>query len=160
MTLYCFAYGSNMDREDLNSWCEKEGRTKIDFSNVSPAKLNGYKLSFNYFSSSRGAGVANIMRSDKDCVYGILIELDEESINTLRKKEGFPNCYDEINVEVIKFADTKVQGAKTYKVKTENETPGYQAPKKYYLNLIIRNAEKYGFPDEYIEFLNSLEAID
>ena len=67
---------------------------------------------------------------------------------------------EEINVEVVKFDGTKIQGVKTYKVKTEKETPGYQAPKKYYLNLIIRNAEKYGFPDEYTEFLNSLETID
>ena len=155
---YCFVYGSNMDKEDLDKWCnKKKGKPKIEFFSVSPAKLNGYKLSFNYFSSSRKAGAANIMKSDEDCIYGLLVGLEEESIKIIREKEGYPNYYDEINVEVEKFDGTIVLGVKTYKALKEKERPTYQALTKYYLSLLIKNAEKYSFPNEYIEFLKSLE---
>lgn len=160
MTRYYFVYGSNMDREDLDSWSKNEGKPKIEFSSVLPVKLNDYKLSFNYHSISREAGAANIMRSDNDCVYGILTELDEPSINTLREKEGYPDKYDEIKVEVMRFDGTKVQEVTTFKVKTEREKEEYQAPTRYYLGLIIKNAEKYRFPEEYIEFLKSFKTTD
>jgi len=47
---YYFAYGSNMDKEDLNRWCQDRGRPEVTFTDVSPARLKGYKLCFNYFS--------------------------------------------------------------------------------------------------------------
>ena len=157
---YYFAYGSNMDKEDINRWCRKKEKPRIKFLSVSPAKLNGYKLSFNHFSFSRKAGAANIMKSDVDCIYGLLVELEEESIKIIREKEGYPNYYDEINVEVVKFDGTIVLGVKTFKALKEKESPTYKAPTKYYLNLLIRNAEKYSFPNEYIELLKSLETKD
>lgn len=157
---YYFAYGSNMDKEDLNSWCKEKRKPKIEFLSVSPVKLNGYKLSFNYFSSLRKSGAANIMKSDEDCIYGLLVGLEEESIKIIREKEGYPNYYDEINVEVEKFDGTIVRGVKTYKALKEKERSTYIAPKKYYLSLIIKNAKKYSFQNEYIEFLKSFETKD
>lgn len=157
---YYFAYGSNMDKGDLDKWCKKHGQPKFEYLCVSPTKLCGYKLSFNYFSYSRHAGAANIVRSDNDCVYGLLIGLEADDLDIIRQKEGFPNYYSEIYVDVEKFDGTIVQKVKTYKAVKKREKSIYQPPKKYYLNLIIKNAEKYSFPNEYVEFLKLLETKD
>ena len=158
--MYYFAYGSNMDKEDLDKWCEEKGHPKIKFLSVLPAKLKGYKLTFNYFSTSRNGGAANIMKSEGDCVYGLLIELTEDDLKTIRIKEGCPNNYKEIEVSVEEFDGTVVQGVKTYKVVKEHEKIKHQPPTKYYMQLIIRNARRYNFPDNYIDFLESIKTRD
>ncbi|GAJ14557.1 unnamed protein product, partial [marine sediment metagenome] len=43
-----FAYGSNMDKQDLDKWCRRKGLPVVKFLSVFPAKLRGYKLTFNY----------------------------------------------------------------------------------------------------------------
>lgn len=151
-----FAYGSNMDEEDLNRWCEECGYPKVTFLRVLPAKLNNYVLSFNYFSISRNGGAANIMESKKDAIYGLLIELKDEDIHIIRKKEGFPNNYTEINVSVKTFDNILVENVKTYKVVKQRERKDFVPPTKYYLGLIIKNAKKYKFPLSYINFLESI----
>jgi len=158
--IYYFAYGSNMDKEDLDKWCQKRGLPKVKFLNTSPAKLNGYKLSFNYFSTCRNAGAANIMVSKSDCVYGLLVEIGEGDLKTIRKKEGCPNYYNEICVDVEKFDGTVVRDVKTYKVVKDRERSGHQPPTRHYLQLIIKNAKKYKFPNCYIESLESIKTKD
>ncbi len=123
---YYFAYGSNMDKEDLDKWCENRGLPKVKFLNISPAKLNGYKLSFNYFSTTRNGGAANLMGSKNDCVYGLLVEIGEGNLETIRAKEGCPCCYKEIPVDVEKFDETVVRDVKTYKVVKNREKSDHQ----------------------------------
>jgi len=137
--MYYFAYGSNMDKEDLDKWCEENGYQKIKFLSVLPAKLKGYKLTFNYFSIRRKRGAANIMESEGNCVYGLLIELTKHDLKTIRAKEGYPS---------------------TYKVMKHREKIKHQPPRKYYMQLIIRNARRYSFPDNYIDFLELIETRD
>ena len=156
-----FAYGSNMDKEDLDKWCKDHGYEIIKFLNVIPAKLKGYKLSFNYRSSSRGAGAANIMKSEADAVYGLLIELEDKNKETIRKKEGYrSHCYDEIKVEVEVLDGKIVADVLTYKVFKEKESSVFEPPKKHYLELIKRAAEKYNFPENYKRFLKEIETLD
>ena len=150
-----FAYGSNMDEEDFEKRCNKKGWRMVKFQNRRVAKLNGYKLTFNYYSPSRKAGAANIMESKKDCAYGLLIEIEESNLETIRKKEGYPNYYDEISVDVETFDGTPSQDVKTYKVVKSREEHNHQPPTEEYMQLIIKNAKKYGFPKEYIEYLES-----
>ena len=153
-----FAYASNMDKEYLDMWCKNKGCSMVRFQSISPAKLNGYKLSFNYFSISRNGGAANIMESKKDYVYGLLIEVEESDLQVFRKKEGYPKYYDEIYVDVEKFDGTIVKGVKTYKVVKSSENPNHQPPTKDYLQLIIKNAQKHNFPSEYIQYLEAIKA--
>ena len=57
-----FAYGSNMSYEQMKERCP-------DSKYVGIARLNGYKLDFTKMSTIRGGGVADIIESEKDCVY-------------------------------------------------------------------------------------------
>lgn len=159
-----FAYGSNMDKKDFEQKCKDKGWRKVKFLNTRPAKLEGYRLTFNYYSKCRYGGAANIMEDERGCVYGLISDIEESDLETIRKKEGYSeDCkkcyYDEVCVDV-EVDEAVVPHVKTYKVAEHRETPNHQPPTKEYLNLIIRNAEKYHFPNEYIKFLNSIPTKD
>jgi len=167
--VYYFAYGSNMDKDDLDKWCEKKGYPRVDFLRVNSAKINGWELKFNYKSPSRNCGTANIMESSNSYVCGLLIKIDEKSLETIRKKEGccdskkegLPNYYNEITIDTVeKFNGDIIDNIKTYKVVKEREKNKHQPPNKKYMQLIIRNAKRYGFPKEYRKFLKSFETKD
>lgn len=165
--VYYFAYGSNMDEGHLNKWCSCNKYKSISFENARSAKLNDYKLCFNYYSKKRwDAGAANIMKSEGKCVYGLLLPLNVEQLKSIRKKEGCknperkgaPNCYDEIKVEVeLLDIGKKKTNVITYKAAKHKEKDAHQPPTESYMQLIIKNAKKYNFPSEYIRCLESIE---
>lgn len=163
--IYYFAYGSNMDSQNLDDWCRRKGLPVVKFLTVFPAKLSGYKLAFNYFSSTRNGGAANIMESEGDYVYGLLLELEDRDLNTIRFKEGYSRdrskrYYDEIRVDVETFDKRKIRDVVTYKVVKKREARNHQPPTKEYLDLLIRNAERYSFPADYIKYLKTVPAKD
>jgi len=160
VTYNYFAYGSNMDEDDLARWCRERKKPLVKFLSIAPVKLDGYKLCFNYCSSSRKSGAANIMNSKDDCAYGLLAEIKDSDLSTIREKEGCPNFYREIAVDLDTFGGLRITGVLTYKAVEQREKVNHQPPTQYYLNLIIRNAEKYGFPHHYIEYLKSIECIN
>ena len=146
-----------MDQVDLDDWCERYGYEKIQFKRVTPAKFSGYRLLFDYYSSGRNGGAANIAESEQDCVYGLLIEMDDKDLDTIRSKEGYPHVYEEIKVAVKSREGTVYPEVMTYQVVPEKRKGTHQNPTKYYLDLILNNAKKYDFPDYYIRFLDQVE---
>ena len=162
MMIHYFAYGSNMDEEDFEKRCREKGWCMVKFQNHRAAKLEGYKLSFNYRSTYWEAGAANIMEDEESCVYGLLSEIEDSDLETIRKKEGYyEDCskcyYNEICINVELLCDgTVVKEVKTYKVTKDKETAEDQRPKEKYMQLIIKNAKIYNFPKEYTEYLESI----
>lgn len=152
-----FAYGSNMHKEDLDKWCQSHSCPKINFLSISPAKLSGFQLGFNYLSATRNSGAANLVKNQDGHVYGLLTEIQEADLRILRKKEGYPKSYDEILVEVEKFDGEVVQDVKTYKVVSAREMLSHQPPTQSYLQLLVKSAKEYKFPNEYIIFLESID---
>lgn len=92
--MYYFAYGRNMNPAVMNKrgvW-HRPGR---------PAVLEGYELKFNKRSSGRLIhGYANIEPNPESHVPGVLYEVNEESIETLDRFEGYPDHYRRQTVEV------------------------------------------------------------
>lgn len=54
--MYYFAYGSNMDEKDLRDWCEKKQRPFPEWQFLGVARLDNYRLAFNYYSKGRKSG--------------------------------------------------------------------------------------------------------
>lgn len=152
-----FAYGSNMDKDDLDKWCIKRKHPIIKFKKIIPVKLSGYKLCFNYYSSTRNAGAANITKDDDSFLYGLLVDIEDPEITIIREKEGYPNYYNEIYVSVESSKGEIIKDVVTYKVVKKRESIENIKPTFYYLNLIIKNSEKYGFPEDYIGYLNTFK---
>lgn len=157
-----FAYGSNMDQNHVNDWCLKKGYERIKFLSLQPAKLESYKLEFNYFSEINWkAGAANIMGSPGCAVYGFLVKLSPDDLDKIRKKEGSSKCYEEILVTVKLLSNNKsIHHVKTYKAVKNRECNDFQPPKREYLNLIIGCAEEHNFPEDYREHLRSIQTAD
>jgi len=155
--VYYFAYGSNMDEDDLRKWCESEKRPFPDWKLLGDACLENYQLFFNYYASRRHGGAANLMELPDHKVYGLLFEISEdEDLVTIRKKEGYPDHYEEILV-TVEWEGKNIDGVTTYKVAKKNEKPAHQKPTAYYMDLILKNARKHGFPVEYVQSLEILE---
>jgi len=156
-----FAYGSNMDINDLLQWCETRKLSLSQFELTGTAYIEGFKLSFNHYSKERKGGVANIISqhdTDNSSIrtYGLLFEIDNQTRNIIRKKEGYPQDYGEIELCVHLANGTTVK-AITYKVQKKMETVSEKKPTGYYLGLILSNARKNHFPQAYISFLENIE---
>ncbi len=155
--MHYFAYGSNMDENDLKEWCKKQKRSFPGWKLLGVACLEKYKLVFNYFSSGRNGGAANIMESPDSNVYGLLYELDKEfDLETIRKKEGYPHYYNEISVPVM-FNNQKITKVLTYKVVKNREKYEHQKPTKHYMDLILNNARLNRFSEKYVRYLESVK---
>jgi len=148
-TIYYFAYGSNLDVERL-----KERR--FEFSERIPAKLNGYKLTFDKISSRNpNERFANIQVDKNSIVEGAVYIAKEEFISILDKYEGYPDNYIREEVEVIlKNAKEKVK-ALVYIAIPEKVSKG--KPSKDYLKHIL--AGKDVFSNEYYKKLCDVETI-
>jgi gamma-glutamylcyclotransferase (GGCT)/AIG2-like uncharacterized protein YtfP len=86
MKLY-FAYGSNMDREQMNDRCPDNER-------IGRVILRGYK----WYISSRG--YASIRASKDDYVEGYLYRITHADEQSLDGYEGFPDLYQKHTVQV------------------------------------------------------------
>lgn len=160
MLINYFAYGSNMDEEDLNRWCRERGYSPIKPLEVKVAVLKGFKLVFNYYSSTRRCGVANVVPSEGDEVWGLLLKISSEDYQKIKKKEGCCQVYKEVEVEVVTVDDGCTVRAKTFVVAKELQLREHQPPSRYYLNLLIEAARKHLFPREYVEKLERVMTKD
>lgn len=152
MPLY-FAYGSNMDIDDLSRWCAEKSHPLPVLLNTQPAILKGYRLDFNYYSGSRKSGAANIMPSASNSVYGLVSEVTEDSLAIISKKEGAPSYYEKITVTLESFTGTPLHDVVTFKAAKAREKSSFQPPSRYYLDLILDNARRHEFPSHYIKEL-------
>ncbi len=151
-----FTYGSNMDSTDLKSWCDRNGYTLSEFDCLGSSYIEGYEIVFNYYSNGRKGGAANIMEKTGSNTYGLLFSIDAATLKVLREKEGYPKYYSEITIPVVQ-GECILKDVLTYKVVSERELQSHQKPTRHYMDLIISNARKNNFPDEYIAFLEQIE---
>ena len=156
-----FAYGSNMDKEDLDKWCKEKNLKPVTFlEEPKAAVLYGWELAFNYFSTNRDAGAANIMEVPGKSIYGLLLVLGPEDFAKIARKEGSPTSYAKVEPPIkIRLLDDgrTVNDVHTFKVIKTREEATMQKPKPDYMRLLISNARHYGFSSEYISMLENIE---
>lgn len=140
MNLY-FAYGSNMDKEQMSERCPSAIL-------IGTAMLADYRLAFTIYSPKRKCGCADIVRSAGDKVYGILYQITDADMNALDDFEGHPVHYRRITVRVDS-QDVKVDA---YSYEVVNKEEGL-VPSAHYLGLLQSAAALHKFPDSYQEFL-------
>lgn len=149
---YYFAYGSNINLNDLSKWCKKKGHKPVTPVFSKPAKLYGYRLIFNYFSSCRNSSALNIGKNGNDeYICGVLFRLSEEDYQKIRKKEGAcgENPY-YVEIPVGVEVDGKLIKAKTFKAVKKREIE-FQKPSREYLDIVRKGAEEFKLGKECIE---------
>jgi len=135
-----------MNWDDLDKWCTKKGYDPINPTSIAETGvIKAYRLVFNHYSSSRGGGALNIVRSPAHEVCGVLFALSEEDFKKIIEKEG--SKYKPHSVNVI-LNDGKVVGAKTFKA--ENNRDLYP-PTTDYLEIVFAGAVHFNLGKKCLE---------
>lgn len=146
--MYYFAYGSNMDAEQMRERCP-------DSELISVAVLQDYRLGFTIYSPTRKCGCADIVASPTDSVCGLLYRVSDSDLAALDRFEGHPVHYRRIAVTVE--TSRGPVSAESYEV--VHKTDGL-VPSAHYLGLIRNAAVLYNFPSAYQDFLSTVSVVD
>lgn len=142
--MYYFAYGSNMNHEQMKKRCGEK-----NFKFIDKAYLNGYKFVYDGYSEYRKGAVANIVKSKNGKVWGGLYEINETCLKKLDEYEDYPHAYNRKEVEVF-TEDGKKFVAWVYL--REPRKPGN--PSTVYRKIVLQGAKDCNLPEDYIkEFL-------
>lgn len=142
-----FAYGSNMSREELRSWCPS-----AEF--VTIARLLDHRLDFTRHSRRRQGGVADVVPSSGHQVWGVVYDIPSHELPALDRKEGIAkDAYRRLHVQVTEPSGQQVR-ALTYTVVHKVPT---ELPSERYLDLILKGAREWKLPAEYVRRLEQIE---
>jgi gamma-glutamylcyclotransferase (GGCT)/AIG2-like uncharacterized protein YtfP len=145
-----FGYGSNLDHEDWTRWCNQKRINPGGLKEIGPAWIDGFVLDFNYYSSSREAGAANLtwVASGMAATPGALFEIDEYTRDALDRKEGHPTHYRRVE-KIVHTADGQSHRAYTYI--RESEESQFHAPSDEYVELIRNGLLRLNLPTTWLD---------
>jgi gamma-glutamylcyclotransferase (GGCT)/AIG2-like uncharacterized protein YtfP len=153
-----FAYGSNMNWDQIRSRCPSAQFVFV-------ARAEGYVLAFTRFSQNRKCGVADIVASAGNSVWGVVFDIPNNEIGQLDKSEGYRserarelNAYERSQMDVICQEEAKSPIAVwTYFVVSRSNLP--LKPNGEYKALILDGARHWGLPAAYIERLERIGTL-
>jgi hypothetical protein len=171
---YYFAYGSNMDKYQIEDRCPN----RIE---IGKGLIPNKKIDFTRKSINRNCGVADIVDSQGDVVWGIIYDITDGDFISLDRVEGYPNYYTKKIVKCYQFVDPNPWGfipdvplQEYYEELYENpfnfkeiDTVVYEVidksastiqPSIEYLHLLQGAADENFFPMDYQEKLNAFGA--
>ena len=145
-TLY-FGYGSNLDWDDWQAWCEGKKLRSEGLLELSPCWLPNYSMKFHYFSNSREGGAADVVETGRGhAVPGVLFRMNDDTLRAMDRKEGVKaGAYARRKVEVILPNGTFVE-ALTYCVTEKRREGRFIQPTTFYCDLIENGLRKRKLP--------------
>jgi gamma-glutamylcyclotransferase len=138
-TRYYFAYGSNMNHEQMKKRCPNSRFIKS-------AYIKGYKFVYDGYSTKWEGAVANIISDKHSIVWGGLFEIDDSCLTNLDRCEGYPKVY---NREILKFKDREGNKNEAWVYFREPQQEG--EPLDTYVSTILEGARASELPEEYIK---------
>jgi hypothetical protein len=154
-----FAYGSDLDPSEMKAMCP-EHRV------IGLAVLPDHRLAFPLYSHPWEGGVAGLVHAHGQKVWGVLHELTEADLHALDAHEGWQgpgnqhNLYERetVTVELVRPEDGSAPRrvrASTYTPRVSNPSP----PSRRYLDALLRGAQHHRLPEEYVEWLGTIEPV-
>lgn len=152
-----FAYGSNMDLDDLERWLAAEGYP-VERPPATVAALPGWRLVWNYDSPTRRGGAANIEPDPAAVLPGALLHVSDGLLRAIDHKEGHPERYRRQRARVDGPAGPVE--AWIYVV-----TEGWRAhaamhPRRVYLETVLRGARAFGLPAAHVDAIARTPTLD
>ncbi len=142
-----FAYGSNMDREQMLS---RTPGTRV----IGIGALPHYALAFTRWSRSWNSATADILPEKGKQICGVLYDLTPEDLKRMDKFADYPTSY--VRQDVWVETDGERLPALTYVAIRQ----GVFLPSKAYMAKMIQGAESHQIPDGYIAVLRSIKTHD
>jgi len=153
MAQYYFAYGADLDPEDLGLRCEYRRRQRVRFAKSSPAVLKGFRLICNIPSHYRLGGIFNIVPDPAGVVHGVVYELHPgDAISAAMIKEGESTNY-LLAVNSVQTARGKTLQALVLRAEAKSKS---LIPSPAYLEVVVRAARRHGLPPEWISRLRDM----
>ncbi len=149
-----FSYGSNINFDHLAEYLDTHGVTLDTELKAEYARLDGYRLRTNYYAGTHGAGACNIEPAPDRHVEGVVMSITEAIQSILRVKEGFPRCYEEIDIVVNTAATQASVRALTYVVSPEHRLDVDLPVTARYRALILTGAKHFDFSESYQQELH------
>jgi gamma-glutamylcyclotransferase (GGCT)/AIG2-like uncharacterized protein YtfP len=144
--LYYFAYGSNMNWEQMQRRCPS---AKF----VCVASLKNYRFAIARHSRLRNCGTANIFAETGSEVWGIVYDVSEQELAVL---DGFEDGYRREKVQVLSIGNGQSSiEVLVYIAEKEDNVP---LPSSEYRQLIIAGARYWNIPEMYLLVLEQLQA--
>lgn len=136
MNVWYFAYGSNLNKQQMK---RRVGKLK----DSTRAVLRDHRVVFDTYSQTWRGGVADIVESPGDAVYGAAYLLTEEQVKELDKYEGVPRLYSRRRVTVE--VDDMLLDTITYVA----SNPGkFIKPSQKYLDSVTSGLRQHGYEEE------------
>lgn len=158
---WVFAYGSNMSLKDLRDWFARKGYGEPRIARVERAILPDYRLVWNYYSTSRKGGAANVERADGGTLPGLALLVSANTREAIDAKEGHATYYCRGTSPVpVVLADGTPISAWLYVAVVSRCKPTAQPPTRAYLDLLISAAEEHGLPDDHVAMLKATPTAD
>ncbi|MGD8718581.1 MAG: gamma-glutamylcyclotransferase [Candidatus Zixiibacteriota bacterium] len=156
-----FAYGSNMDPEEM-------ARTCPGYGFVSVAVLRGYTLTFDTRTSDwRGCGVADVEPDPGGEVWGVIYRVPPPDLPALDRKEGYrpgrPHSESAYvrRAETVWLPDGPGEGESRVELYVvAMPAPSAPHPSSAYMGLLLRGARHWGLPGSYIKKLERVPTLD
>jgi gamma-glutamylcyclotransferase len=148
--IYYFAYGSNMDQNQMKDRCP-------DSKLISKAFLKDYKLAFTIFSPKRQCGCADVIKSVGDEVWGLVYEVTKDDLEKLDEFEMHPIKYKRFTTKVINKSGEEIE-VETYEV--VEKSLEHLKPSKEYFGIIQKAAIDFQFPENYKNSLLTYTVLD
>ena len=133
VTLLYFAYGSNMDLNQMAFRCP-------DAEVLETVRLEGYRLAFR--SNGGNRGVATILPDPDSHVDGVLWEISPEDERNLNFYEGFPRLYGKPTLTVVNRLGKEVEAMAYVMNAPYKDRPA--VPSASYLRGILRGCQQNG----------------
>ena len=149
--LYYFAYGSNMNEEQMRARCSSP---KV----IAVSKLPDHQLAFFGYSAVWDGAEESVIPALGQDVWGVIYEL------TPSDKDKLDDCQDALfdgtgdyfhSPAKVSDQEGKVYSVLLYK-KAKLGTP--QQPSQEYLNFIVQGAVDHQLPSDYVEQLRGIES--
>jgi cation transport regulator ChaC len=151
-----FAYGSNLNLDHLADYLTSRGVPWSAPKRPSIALLPDHRIRTNYFSTAHQAGACNVEPAAGRTVEGVVWEVTEDVRSALRRKEGYPRCYEEVEIQVIIPSTKKIVPAFTYLVNPVHRLDRNLPVTREYRQLILDGAKAVGLSTTYQTFLRHM----
>ncbi|HEX2069042.1 MAG TPA: gamma-glutamylcyclotransferase family protein [Actinomycetota bacterium] len=137
-----FAYGANMDPRHM---LERVPGASV----IGPARLDGYRLEFNVYSSEWDGGAANLEPDPDGRVWGVLWELPDDQLSGLDAYEGHPVFFRREEVTV----QGPVEPAIAWTFRVAHQDRSYVRPTDSYVQLLRSAVRVQGLPPDALDII-------
>lgn len=137
--IHYFAYGSNMNHEQMKERCNNPVFICKGF-------LENYDFVYDGYSTTKNGSAANIIPKEGSIVWGAIWLIDEGDIKRLDEEEDYPYVY-KIEKVIVKDDENKEYKEWVYlRDKKDLGNPSYEHGCS-----VIEGARQYNLPDDYIK---------